>query len=274
MTQQSIIEAMLMRVRPAVLTHFLKPLFGIKRVETTTREGLRFFVDPVSQFGSTLLKEGNYEPEMAHCFKALLRAEDVFIDVGANEGFFSVYASRLIKNGRVEAIEPQPLLKPVIQKNLDLNGIVGVGVHSLALGAADGHREIYISTSLNSGSSSFFRRSLLYRNKKTVSQLTFDTFLEQQGISRIRLVKIDCEGAETEIIPGMKKTLSTKKIDFMLLEYHPGIIGDERCRELGRLIQASGYQLTRIRSGQWVYHLTELRSELEQLGPLTVVDWP
>jgi hypothetical protein len=66
-----------------------------------------FFINPVSNFGAAILN-GEYEPEMKRILNRYLPDGGTFIDLGANEGYFSVLASRMVgSKGRVVAILPQ-----------------------------------------------------------------------------------------------------------------------------------------------------------------------
>src|SRR5262245_45118260 len=112
----------LRRVRPAQVTVLVKGLLGIKRRSADTQSGHWFWIDPISQFGGSVLEARTYEPALTQLLGAILRRDDLFIDVGANEGYFSVMGSSLVgPNGRVLAIEPQSRLTPIIYRNLEIN---------------------------------------------------------------------------------------------------------------------------------------------------------
>ena len=97
----------LLRIRPAPLAVFLKRLMRIKRKVVDTDTG-KFWIDPASNLGITLLREGAYEPGMQAILEHFLMPGKVFVDLGANEGYFTVLGARLTQpSGRVFAIEPQ-----------------------------------------------------------------------------------------------------------------------------------------------------------------------
>src|SRR4029453_5378744 len=112
----------LLRVRPAILADVLKRIVGVKRQTAETDLGFTFWIDPVSHFGNELGTPASYEPPLTALVQHILRPGDVFIDVGANEGYFSIVGSHSVGNGRVWTIEPQIRLVPVIRENLRLNG--------------------------------------------------------------------------------------------------------------------------------------------------------
>ena len=96
-----------MRVRPAFLAAWLKTLLRVRRKPVGTKEGI-FWIDPVSQFAVNLVAGHGYEPEMGETLRRYLRPGSTFVDIGANEGFFTVQAAKIVGNsGRVLAVEPQ-----------------------------------------------------------------------------------------------------------------------------------------------------------------------
>jgi 23S rRNA U2552 (ribose-2'-O)-methylase RlmE/FtsJ len=99
----------ILKVRPAFIASFLKRLLRVKRCVVKTING-NFFVDQLSNFGQGILSQTGYEPDLVDALKKILREGDVFLDIGANEGFFSIIASKLVgKTGKVISIEPQSL---------------------------------------------------------------------------------------------------------------------------------------------------------------------
>ena len=110
------IERLLMKLRPAFLASFVKRILRIKVRNVSTTFG-QFQVDPVSFFGRALIENGEYEGEVAGAISDLLSDGQVFIDIGANNGYFSVRASQYVGgDGMVLAIEPQARLIPKINR--------------------------------------------------------------------------------------------------------------------------------------------------------------
>src|SRR5438105_1935670 len=121
-------------IRPAQLAALIKRVLFIHRVVVETSDGLKFWIDPVSILGLKLLRDRTFEPSLSKLIKRLLRVGDTFVDVGANEGYFSVLAANAtIPGGRVVAVEPQQRLLPVIERNLELNQLSNVEIMSDAL---------------------------------------------------------------------------------------------------------------------------------------------
>lgn len=259
----------LLRVRPAILAALLKRLLGIQRRAAQTVDGLTFFVDPVSHLGGELLSTGTYEPELSKVFRCLVRPGDAVLDVGANEGYFTVLASSLTK-GRVVAIEPQSRLREVIQKNLQLNQITHAELHFLALGDQTGTMSLALSLDLNPGAASCVTTRAGWKHE-TVETTTVDVLAQRCSWPRFRLVKIDCEGFEEPILKGAREFLARHGADFISLDYHIGIVGREAALRIDTLLRSHGYQLSQAGNGCWLYHLPGLEHEIAALGQVTPI---
>jgi FkbM family methyltransferase len=195
----------LLRIRPAQLGAFVKQIFHIQRFFIPTQLGLRFWADPVSVFGIELMETEIYEPQMTRLLQSLLRPRDVFVDIGGNEGYFSLLAASLVKDGKVHCFEPQSRLQPILSKNIQANNVEkSVLVHPVALSDSEGEVKIFLRPSTNNGASSLFRHWKLGSASETISTTTLDNFLKTEPIQHIRLVKVDCEGAEYLVVAGGK----------------------------------------------------------------------
>jgi FkbM family methyltransferase len=257
--------ATLLRIRPAQLAEFLKRALRVRRIYVRT-DGFIFWVDPVSIFGQHLLSEGVHEAQMTRLLHAVLRPRDVFVDLGANEGYFSVLAARLVAGGRVYCIEPQSRLRPILLENFRINA-ASVALIPVAIADEQGEVDLFLRPSTNSGASSFFRHWRLGWARQRVQAMTLDSFFADNEIDRARLLKMDCEGAEPLIVQGGKSVLQEHRIDFLAVEFHGSITGVEKSVWTHRQLTDHGYILSSA-GGQWVYHLPGLEADLTSLGPV------
>jgi FkbM family methyltransferase len=246
----------LLRVRPAFVAVWLKKWLRIARREVTTPYG-RFHVDPVSQFGSTLVSRDGYEPEMRHTLERFLAPGSVFLDVGANEGFFSVQASRRVgPHGRVVAVEPQQRLAPVIQRNLELNGCTNVAVFSCAISDREGEAELHLAPDTNTGSTALYQSTRYRLPRVTVPVTTLEDFVDRAGLARIDFVKMDIEGFEYEAILGSPRLFESGRIAALALELHPDPIAQRGldASAIARFLSRCGYSLAAdAPTAVWVY---------------------
>ena len=132
MLKKRLIE-ILLKIRPAVLGSVIKKLLFSHREIAETSQG-KFWIDPASNLGYKLLYVGEHEPYMIKTLQQYLQPGSTFIDLAANEGYFSVIASKLVgSQGKVFAIEPQSRLLDIINKNLDLNECNNVKILPIAI---------------------------------------------------------------------------------------------------------------------------------------------
>lgn len=251
----------LYRVRPAGLASLLKKVFGVSRRVKESRRGLKYYVDPVSQLGFPLYKFGDYEPNLSSFVAEVLRPGDTFVDVGANEGYFSMIAGSKVGDGRVFAVEPQSRLHPVIEKNVELNGLKNVTIARCAFGDKAGELTLHMSSDVNNGSTGMTKYWRFGGKTETVPVVTFDEFCKTHKIDRIRFLKIDVEGAEGLVLSGALSWLKARKIDFIDVELHEFITGPEVPKKVVSILTEAGYKLHQLPSGMHVYLLPGLESQ-------------
>jgi FkbM family methyltransferase len=218
------------RLRPPELALLVKFLFRIKRRQVTVPDGRVYFVDPASDFGLSLLNSESYEKEMTHAIQSILGEGDTFIDIGSNEGFFSILASKIFgPAGHVYSIEPQQRLWEILMKNISLNNCFNTQLLPLGIGSAEQTLTLNLYSTLNTGASSFGKdynfkvsfagaRKWLYGHQ-TVKVKPLDE-IAKIFPERIKLIKIDVEGFEFEVLKGMTLILNSQRIDHLLIEIH------------------------------------------------------
>lgn len=154
---------------------------------------------------------GVWEPNLTRWIGERLSPGDVFIDVGANIGYYSLLASNRVGGaGSVVAIEPSPSIFGCLVRNLALNGIRNVRTINMAVS----HQEEVLSLSLgpdwNSGLTTT-RTKLLEHAEFTleaqVQAAPLGLMLTRAEIQNARLIKIDVEGAEWSVAYGMQPLL-------------------------------------------------------------------
>jgi FkbM family methyltransferase len=172
----------------------------------------RVLLDVARPFGFSAHFKGRlYEPEVTHAIAALTPA-DVFVDVGANEGYFTLLAARAIGgHQRVHAFEPNPVARERLETSLENNGVRrGVGVHAVALTSARGDAALFLSDRGPSFSSLRPQEApaaaQTFTQSIQVAATTFDAWAEEANLLPT-LIKIDVEGGELLVLEGMTETL-------------------------------------------------------------------
>jgi FkbM family methyltransferase len=242
-----LMAAGLLRVRPAILASLLKRSLLLKRQEIITSEGV-FFVDIASNFGYPLVKRGIYEPQMLKVIKECLRPGGLFVDLGANEGYFSVVASKIVGSaGRVFAIEPQRRLQPVIDRNLARNDCQNVIVLPLAISDDSKPLTLHLSPDMNTGSTAAIQTTRYPLSTQKAESITLGELFEQQRIDTCDLLKVDIEGYEYEAILGSPELFSAGRVRVIALELHPHVLGKRKLKpeRITSFLTTCGYRLDR-----------------------------
>jgi FkbM family methyltransferase len=152
----------------------------------------------------------------------------IVLDVGAHIGFHTLALARAAgPSGRVYAFEPWPANRATLARNLALNGIENVTVSDQALADRAGTATFTVPR----GYPTSMLGSLAIRPEGDVTTLTVptttvDAFVAAQGLVRLDLVKIDAEGAEVQIIAGMRETLRALR-PVVLMEVAPERYGPQ-----------------------------------------------
>lgn len=146
----------------------------------------------------------------------------VFVDVGANIGYFSLLAARQ-KARRVLAIEPIPATYDMLRRNIEHNLFVDViEPLNIALGSKECAAKLVCS--LGPKNHIVYEIDNVHRKLPTIdiNVTTLDNILtDRKDIDRIDIVKVDIEGAEYGFLQGARKTLETfEPIIVMELEEH------------------------------------------------------
>lgn len=163
---------------------------------------------------------GVAERPLQGALAAELRPGATFFDIGANVGYVTLIAARLVgPSGRVVAFEPVPENVAAIRENLALNGIDWVEVHETAVARERGRAALIISDV-----SAFSRLASVNvptgaRETIEVQVISIDEFMASPGAPVPDVIKIDVEGAELEVLEGMRETLAAHR-PVLLCEVH------------------------------------------------------
>jgi FkbM family methyltransferase len=150
-----------------------------------------------------------YEPETTRLFYRLAERANVTIDIGAYVGYFTLLAAHANPAGRVIAFEPLTPVADRLRRNVRLNGLANVECVAGAVGDRDGEADFYhlpdgLPTS-SSLSAEFMRQATGNHSRVVVNRL--DRFVEEHGIARVDLLKIDTESTEPQVLAGAAAVL-------------------------------------------------------------------
>ena len=242
---QELLISSLFRLRPAFLASFLKRIIFPERKTCKTPHG-EFWIDVASNIGFNLLKKGMYEPSMIEIIQSYLYPGSVIVDLGANEGYFSVIAAKLVgDSGRVVAVEPQSRLQSVINKNLDLNHCSNTEVLQTVVSDKREKMMLHLSPDMNSGSTSLMQTTRYPLQKQEIAGLTLAEIFQEQGVTECDLLKVDIEGWEYEAIMGSRELFSNRRVKAIALEFHPHLLAQRGLSEttIVDFLVSCGYSL-------------------------------
>jgi len=170
-----------------------------------------------------------------------LQLGDGFIDAGSNKGEFAIHAAiRVGTQGHVVAFEPEPKNCAWIRKSVQASQCKNVFLEESALGSEVGKARLTLGR--KSGWHSLVSRHDTRNCQSIEVRVTsIDRFLEANPISRLRLIKIDVEGFELEVLKGARNTLSTIDDIALLIDLHPHLGVDSG--NLASLLRDSGFRL-------------------------------
>ncbi|MGZ4693637.1 MAG: FkbM family methyltransferase [Acidimicrobiales bacterium] len=229
-----------------------------------------------------LLTDGEYDGGFAAFLASVLDRGDVAVDVGANIGIFTLAMGRAVgETGRVLAYEPNPEVVALLRDNVYLNRngqklsaevrcrpvAVGRVPGSAALRVRPKHRAMGTLVEHGVGAAATGEPVVHH-----VDVVTLDD--ELAGLTEIKLVKIDVEGAELDVLVGMRRLLAERRVRFIdveLIDRHAGPAWPELADELRRLQHELGGRFHTIdRHG--ARHRLDVEAALhhDQLGHLVI----
>lgn len=142
---------------------------------------------------------GERDRELQAFIRRRLSAGDTFLDVGANVGVYSAFASKLVGNsGRVLAIEAHPATYRYLIDNLARNEFENVTALNLAAGEAPGQLQIAM-TERNAGETHIATAT---ERGAVIPVERLDDLLTKCGIKQVHYLKIDVEGFELPVLRG------------------------------------------------------------------------
>lgn len=137
------------------------------------------------------------------------------VDIGANQLLTSMYFSKYAK--QIYAVEPAVEHQETIKKTLAFNELTNITLCPYALSNKNGTTKFYHSPNNTAHNLNIPFKADDYEEVETV---TFDEFMKRNKIEHIDLLKLDPEGAESEIITSQGFIDNADKIDVIVGEHH------------------------------------------------------
>lgn len=216
--------------------------------------GLRFnpgFSNPDYAFGTN-------EQPVQHALAEHLKPGDVFYDIGANVGFFTVIAARLVgEKGQVYAFEPVPENAAFIKANIDLNNFSNIILDQRAVSSHTGKGELILAEYSGGATLSKADTPPDMKGVISVDLISIDDLIAEHEIQPPSLLKIDVEGAEMPVLMGMKETIQKYK-PILIYEVDDGNRDRfyQKQEECDSFVEDCGYEIKRLEDsypgGGWI----------------------
>jgi FkbM family methyltransferase len=248
---------------------------------------LQFRCDLSDRLMREVCLTGRYEPQETALLQSALGPGTTFVDVGANWGYFTLVAAHLVgPNGRVLSVEADPRACRALRDNIERNGLAYVSVVELAASDAPGtlHLQEYERSASASGNYGVTRSTTNVRGGRRfeIPARPLDDVLDERGIDRVDLLKMDIEGGEGRALAGLRRTLSARRVGQVLLELHPAHLRDQgtSAEEVMRTLRGHGYRAWKIDHSPAAYRRAAARrmDASSVLAPLADGDdlgsWP
>lgn len=202
---------------------------------------------------------GYYEKNEIGLLLNLVQDGAVIMDVGANIGYVSLLVSSHCPKSTVIAIEPGPSIMKKLKRNLALNKLENVKVLEKAVGASEGYSQFFESGSDNLGMSGLTPAENHIGHTTEVCVTTIDQVFSELKLTRLDLVKIDVEGAEIQVLKGMKQVISTQR-PWILVEVCSSNLKrfESNAEAIYELMELANYQPYRIISPLALQPLSEV----------------
>jgi FkbM family methyltransferase len=172
--------------------------------------------------------------------------KSIVVDVGAHIGSFSIMVARRVH--KVLAFEPEPSNYRMLKKNMELNRLENMRIFEMAVSGHSGYQDIYTYPSGSSADYSLYKSGMMKVQAGAIPVISIEDIIKREDLPRIDFLKLDCEGAEHDILRYMHVETAAKIME-IAMERHsvpPDVSIDlpARLNELGfevKIDQNSGY---------------------------------
>jgi colanic acid/amylovoran biosynthesis glycosyltransferase len=163
------------------------------------------------------------------------------VDVGANVGSFALYAAQSCPDARIFCYEPEQQNFSLLKQNIQITGLEGrVAAFQCAVGSTGGRRGLAVGVSQTNA----FDDLRASTSRQLVDCLTLRDILAEHHLETVDLLKLNCEGAEYEILKSCSKS-DFDRIANIRLEYH-NLDGSRNGESLSQLLEDHGYRIERF----------------------------
>jgi FkbM family methyltransferase len=210
-----------------------------------------------------------YEPDISKILISRIKDASIFIDVGANIGYYSVLSSVINPNSNIYSFEPVKETYQRLAENIELNKLKNITAYNIALGANKKTTTINLKNDLGHNSIVIDQSRENTGKVELINIDSLDNLIEFNN--QKVFIKIDAEGYEIEVLKGMKNVLENNNCE-LIMEYSP-LENQEKFTILRSIL--SGFsiniirnngKLKRIKFDELVYQTNQLNLFLKKIN--------
>lgn len=159
---------------------------------------------------------GGWEKYSQKLWVKLCRDAEVIVDIGANDGMYSLAARAVNKNAKIIAAEPLDFVLERLKQNFAANNADDIELLEIAFSDYTGEAEMFVPVDADYIRSATVNTNLLdrppeaIRSEKIVVE-RFDEYFKRRGLDRLDLVKMDVESHEPEVLEGFGELIGKCK---------------------------------------------------------------
>lgn len=197
---------------------------------------------------SLWLRGATEEDEEVDWLISRLRPDDVFCDIGANCGFYSL-TIRAATGARVIAVEPNPVMRARLQTNMERNAINGVTVEPSAVGETAGRMFLHMGSRWDYGQATLVDNANEQGVEVDVRPLS--DILQQHASGKVDAIKIDVEGYEDRALGPFLKSAPDASLPSSLVIEH---LHEKLWRlDMQALVLSRGYTLHKRTTNNFLF---------------------
>lgn len=219
-------------------------LFGLLKPNSIMVQGHRMWLDDKDTL--ELGVHEVYEPVETALLKKELKPGDTFLDIGANIGYYTLIAARIVgPKGKVFAFEPDPTNFGLLKKNVEDNGYTNVTLVNKAVSDRSQRLKLFLNET-NRGDHRVYD-SKDGRKSIPIQAIALDGYFKKLD-KKVRLIKMDIQGAEAQALKGMKGLIRANRFLKLVTEFSPGslkLCGSDPAKYL-KTLQKLGFKLSEI----------------------------
>ena len=182
------------------------------------------------------IMQQEWERLMTPLFKEAVEEADIFVDLGANIGYFTLLAARHMgERGKIYAFEPEPTNYSLLLKNIEVNGYNNIIPVQKAVSNTNGTVRFFLDR-VDTGGHTIYqpegRKEFI-----EIESVTLDEFFKDKGF-HIDVIKMDVEGAEAAALQGMEEIIRENSNLKLFIEFYPQAIrrSGNSPREFARIL--------------------------------------